>query len=94
MPTLSDAFAVILITPETVAPSAGDVIDVVGGITSAVGGEPNGNSKVYDSELPELSAAITLIVTFGALAMDGKLIVYAVGPPDTAAGLKFTPSVE
>ncbi len=54
-PTLSEALAVKLVVPETVAPETGDVMLTVGGVVSA--GDPLATVTVTGSEVVRLPAA-------------------------------------
>ncbi len=54
-PTLSEALAVKLVVPKTVAPGAGDVMLTVGGVVSA--GDPLDTVTVTGSEVVRLPAA-------------------------------------
>ena len=61
-PTLSEALAVKLVVPETVAPETGDVMLTVGGVVSA--GDPLATVTVTESEvvLPAASRATAVMV--------------------------------
>src|SRR5438876_377084 len=97
-PTLSAAFACTWIVPATVPPSAGDVIETVGGVVSA--GAPTVTVTEAAAELPAASYALAVIVCEPALAPVafqvkpyGELVEVATTVPSTEKTTLLTPKV-
>src|SRR2546426_8557611 len=59
-PTLSEAVAVMLMVPETVAPLAGLVIETAGGVLSVGEGVVPLTIEEYEERFPTASVALTL----------------------------------